>query len=299
MYLLTATCSFISVINVLLIKKTVLDDFSIDTEIGREDIFEKTSVKNIIEVDELHSSPNKSLSLPLFSERNSTNYKIELIHIPKTGGSALGRSAIEKNVTWGYYNFQKYDDAPFVFDPQDSSRGIPFWHLPLQLFEKIPSEFDVSYYDEDTDVFVVVRNPYERLVSEYRYTMGFNRLQNYTAAYMNQYLLELLQQKPNKDFYIEQGHYIPQYNYVFNGNGRRMVNHILRFDHLIEDFAKLVNLYPKYLKGVKLSSKRKLQNQDRSLSVDDLSKEVLELTEFVYAKDFEYFGFDKITENPN
>ena len=93
-------------------------------------------------------------------------------------------------------------------------------------------------------------------------------------------------------------HFLPQYDYVFDHDGNMLVDHVLRFDHLVKDFSKLTKLYPDYLKGVILSEEAEKVHHDENagLTVDNFNEELTDLIEKTYAKDFEYFGFEKRSE---
>lgn len=97
-------------------------------------------------------------------------------------------------------------------------------------------------------------------------------------------------------------HDIPQYDYVYDtsqlaGAGsnqtqrrKRLVRHVLKFENLATDSKKLIHRY-----GLNVSLPEKKGNPSkRSLGVKDLSKEVVEIINKVYAQDFEAFGYEMI-----
>ena len=106
--------------------------------------------------------------------RPKTNNTLEFVHITKTGGTAIERAAARINIPWGVCHFVPKEHClgvkpdlgfPYAFPLK---RDIPFqgkfskaeyWHTPPHWFVDNPFE--------GKDSFVVVRNPYDRYISEF------------------------------------------------------------------------------------------------------------------------------------
>jgi Sulfotransferase family len=231
-------------------------------------------------------------------DRNSTLVGLKplgFLHIPKTGGSSIEHAAADAGVVWGmclfsdtqvckHHHHQQHPKEPTnqttipLFDPawknsreQEtnpfySSMGtltVPLWHLPIQHLPSYPSN---AYYDanltdpyRNQDVFVVVRNPYKRALSEYYYACQFGgcfsndtaSTKGDTAQTMNKILQQILIRNhrfiwsggsrrsrtksndettqstlpaPHKRYFQRAGHWIPQYDYVYSMMMMMMMN---------------------------------------------------------------------------
>lgn len=94
--------------------------------------------------------------------------KLEFIHITKTGGTAVEQAGDRAGIVWGFCHFHTCSRSPpdkmdFVTQLRPNIAVPNFagetWHTP-------PSWFVESPY-EGSDTFTIVRNPYERYLSEY------------------------------------------------------------------------------------------------------------------------------------
>ena len=98
-----------------------------------------------------------------------------------------------------------------------------------------------------------------------------------------------------KDYCKQSGHWVPQYQYIFNPQNKQVVKHVLRMEHLQEQFDKLMLEYnlnitlPHVMKSNKPSSSS--QQRIRRLTSQDLSLENQKLIESIYAQDFDAFEY--------
>jgi hypothetical protein len=101
---------------------------------------------------------------------------LEFVHFKKTAGSSIEKAAAEHGILWGACHFLKIPelgcldpDIPYVAPNYPSYASVNRWHTPWHTPPKILRRtVERDFYPYlDADLFTVVRNPYDRFVSEY------------------------------------------------------------------------------------------------------------------------------------
>jgi hypothetical protein len=148
------------------------------------------------------------------------------------------------------------------------------------------------------------------MVSEYHYAAKFSMRwsdeKRNTVGLMNKWLTDrltdvsradkgdLTQNKLGaKEYFQSQGHFIPQYDYVFDHSGKQVIQHILKFETLHDDFA---NLMKKFNLNITIPAKevRLGRKYDKKIGVNDLSSDLVLLIEEFYKKDYDFFGYPRL-----
>ena len=180
-------------------------------------------------------------------------------------------------------------------------QGCPLWHIPPHYFQ-LP-RFPHNPY-ENAKLFAVVRNPFDRLISEFFYARHYGSLKNSTLtvnrlnAWVRFFMIRAKEATKgdiannitgNHKYFLNAGHFIPQYDFVFDGD-KRVIHHVLKFEQLHDDFHELMALYNLNLT---LPSKKEnhVRNVTKTMSAKDLTPDLIELIEEVYANDFREFGY--------
>lgn len=183
-----------------------------------------------------------------------------LIHISKTGGQAIATVALEQaKLHWG------------MFD-EEYGCGMSCHHLLSNVQKK-----DII---DKHDWFMVVRNPYERFLSQYNWHITWRK----EEIGINEYLsreIALIDSDMNKKGYqfTEQHRYLEeQYNIK-----------VLHFENLEEEFNQLMKD-----RGYDIVLNKKVNVSTKSASLSDLTPETIELINTVYEKDFTTFGYEMI-----
>ena len=189
--------------------------------------------------------------------------ELRFIHITKTGGSSIEDCAYNKNIMLGRYDTEYCIRDEEYFAP---------WHM---IFPYKNLEFKKTY-----DWFMVVRNPYTRIVSELNYNCPKNIIKN--KEKINIYI----QYKINNRSQLG-NHYTEQYLYM--DPDPSIVIHILKFENLKEEFDNLMKLY-----NIDMVLDIHSNKSESIITFDDLSKETINLINTVYNKDFELFNYDII-----
>ena len=76
------------------------------------------------------------------------------LHIPKNAGTTIEDIGKENGYNWGRFDKKNLKNIPF-------NQNCSYWHAP-------PKNLSKDYYNINPS-FTVVRNPYDRIVSEYNY----------------------------------------------------------------------------------------------------------------------------------
>lgn len=147
------------------------------------------------------------------------------------------------------------------------------------------------------DTFTIVQDPYTRMISEY-YTFVKKKslLQERNIVitdiddvnFMNEWIVNAADTAMKKGVCYA-GHCIPMHKYVYDTNGKRVITHVLKVEHLEEEFRDLMKRY-------KLSSSVTLEDahmrKEGVLGVEDLSPKAIEKINEWGKLDFDYFGYE-------
>ena len=212
---------------------------------------------------------------------------LQFLHVTKSGGSAIESYGRQNGLQWGRF-FLKGSSRPLLPPHTGCIKSEPH-HIPPSYFEQNPYK--------DFDVFVVLRDPLERAISEFRCPWkGFKapartvetRAKRKTATKedLNSWLLS----KARRGCMVapfSNGHLIPYSEYLLNDCGELTIprERILQFENLNEDFRRLCgerNLPVEDLRRVNTSEMPRFE-------IGDLSQEVIDLLRRVYEKDYVLF----------
>lgn len=183
--------------------------------------------------------------------------ELKFIHITKCAGTTIEELGKNNNIFWGQYH-----------------KEYGWWH---QIFSTKP-----KYLKDKYNWFMVVRNPYDRIISEYYCKWGGQgRIKNDTVEDFNKFLLYKIKHRD-----MIGHHYTEQYKYLDENYDIK----ILKFENLKNEFNQLMNEYNLDIKFDKHYNK----SQNKKFTLSDLSKELIELINQVYKKDFEEFNYKMI-----
>lgn len=145
--------------------------------------------------------------------------KCIFIHIPKVAGTSVMRlfSDPEKPA--------KMNKSPLPFDPDGYKFDPPPPHLRASDYVKYgyatQDIFDIYFK------FAFVRNPWDRIVSEYKYRRHTHRFS------FKKFLFQNFPKPYWSDHYC---HVIPQYDFLHDDDGTLLVDFVGRFENLQADF---------------------------------------------------------------
>jgi hypothetical protein len=192
--------------------------------------------------------------------------KIIFIHIPKTAGSS-----IEHLLS---------DGEKYKLDFIGVRNGRSTHHYMGIELNIILKDLYKEYYK-----FSFVRNPYDRLISEY-FWCRLNNVGHQFNKTFDEFLDYVENVFKNKNFFkpIENDHFIPQYSFLFFNN-KLLVNNIFKY----EDIQTAIPLIKKRLK-----IKTEFQHLNKSNKIEiTLTDEQKERIYNLYKIDFQTFNYKK------
>ena len=279
---------------------------------------------------------------------------LEFVHITKTGGSAIEKAGAKQGIIWGachYMNIAEVGcsqpDLPYTSPNYQSYALTSPWHTPPKLLKYYVNNTQYPYgdtdhgdeknereenkNDHDVDLFAVIRNPYDRVISEYYCPwLGFQakyrkkvkkdkdpndpknlnwwvkdmvtKLQTSLAEFNDRTEEERESHKDqkkglNEDPHIlAQKHYVNQAEYVYDGD-KVVIKNVVHYENLSKEFAELMKKYD--LEGVKLPPKDKNgtytdKENTKRLSYRDLTPESIALINEYAKQDFDAFGYQTV-----
>jgi hypothetical protein len=188
---------------------------------------------------------------------------LKFVHIPKTGGTSIETAAKELGINWGKYERQN----------QYLIHGINKWHTPQRI---------------EGVVFCVVRNPYERILSNFRH---LHQITQYKVDILNTWIPKILQQVKENP-YLRDAHFLQQSEYAQHCDIHLLYNDLQReLDWVCDLHGAPKMVLPHHFGGPEQDIKRGGQEYYQFV-IEDISSENLGLIKEFYSKDFELF--DKV-----
>jgi hypothetical protein len=152
----------------------------------------------------------------------SSDHRTVFVHVPKTGGQSIEMVFLRKlGLTWA-------ERASLLLRPNpDPARG------PRRLAHLYAGEYVRHGYLGAADFaaffkFAVVRNPWARAVSEYKFAYQPRGMP--FAAFLGEVVAR-------RRHVLEERHIAPQVRFVAGDDGAVIVDRVLRFESLAADFA--------------------------------------------------------------
>tara|TARA_A100001015_G_C14880937_1_gene668397 strand:+ start:222 stop:1004 length:783 start_codon:yes stop_codon:yes gene_type:complete len=252
-------------------------------------------------------------------------------HIPKTAGRTIEsimydlgqeyvvgegyfRSVIKKKHKYYYDYFLKKKYLDILINYNKNHWNIVFWHIPMSFWkDKILLE-----YKKNFTIFMIIRNPYDRIVSDFKYWIKFyyqqidsklkkryssllNQIKEIyennfelNANNMNKVIKKLLTNK--KYYYSLDGHIIPQYRYLYtviNNVLIKIPDQVIRFENLENNFIKFKKQYQPLIPNNAIKNTH-LNPSQSEMNIFSLSEDVKNLIFDYYHVDFRILGYKKM-----
>ncbi|WP_297823019.1 sulfotransferase family 2 domain-containing protein [uncultured Paraglaciecola sp.] len=153
----------------------------------------------------------------------SHHQKCVFVHIPKNAGQSIEHVFINLlELTWE-------TRAPLLLRRNEHPELGPLRLAHLKAEEYVKYKYMTQEQYEEYFKFAIVRNPWDRLVSFYKY-LGYKNQMDFKT-----FVTEEFKNKVFKERYWFVG---PQYEYVVDKNGKMIVDFIGKFESLQEDFDR-------------------------------------------------------------
>jgi hypothetical protein len=217
-----------------------------------------------------------------FNDREKSRENLKFIHIAKTGGTSIEDIGKAGHMLWGRHMHE-----------------YGWWHESFRLLSAtIKSKYDW---------FVVVRNPYSRIVSEFHCRWGGvgDAAMSYNTTTFNEYIRKrMAKTHPLGD------HYTPQFHYVEFSSKWNL--YILHFENLEVEFDQLMLLYN--ISNVKLggskwghgtttgangSTLKNINGHRHIFTEQDIDLQSKKIIDEKYCLDFDMFSYNYTLPNYN
>ncbi|KAL3908893.1 MAG: hypothetical protein SGILL_008307 [Bacillariaceae sp.] len=278
----------------------------------------------------------RSWEEPLFSQQGHKRLPLNFLHLPKTGGTSIVVAAANAGYAWGDCMFplrRETKNCPIENAPVNNNNTHyhpelwiktnryvrSWWHVPIQY---LPNDAKHPNPYANQDLFIVIRNPYKRILSQYYYRClrdpgakcfvdAKGRPIADTPKRMNKIVQKWVRKQQSskwggQDYFFHDAHWVPQSHYVYDYSTNksitmtarpRKVRHVLHFEYLAEHFASLMKAYG--LRDViQLSKDHKVNDRAEYVThttAADLTLSSLRLIEEVYKDDFELGGYPMLS----
>lgn len=234
------------------------------------------------------------------------------IHIPKNAGSTIETVGNTVGLKWGRFFFAEANFTGTGIRSDGSVRYMPDSNFcsnhhipPLLAFSRGYNPY------QDQNNFCVARDPYDRLVSDYRYMAewagnwrhpfywwfkmyrnGMDKRILCTREGLNKFVKTTLMLYTSGETYVNDCHMVPQHEYIWRQDGERWCQIILPFENLTVEFNALMERNDCAARITNDGSTNSASNCP-DLTADDLSDSVLQDLNDIYDEDFRRLGFRK------
>jgi len=169
-------------------------------------------------------------------------YKCIFIHIPKSAGTSIKSLLGKKEIT----KLSKDHINPFFLGDKKFEPPAPHLRaIDYLKYKYVTKEIFDKYFK-----FAFVRNPWDRLVSEYKFR-HHPRKCNFKTYLFHHF--------PTPSWSDEYCHILPQYDFLYDNNDNLLVDFVGRYENLKQDFNKVCDIL-----GI---SERNLSHENKSLSL--------------------------------
>ena len=206
---------------------------------------------------------------------------LKFIHITKCGGTSIEDLGQKYNLNWGIYDMEIKEACSQICDLRCS-----YWHVPPRYYNKAA----YMRMKEKYDFFALVRNPYDRVVSEYYYRVSGPKIKATTAEEFNKWIttkLLCVEKDVNeklKTGKVLEGHWIPAYLYITPNVT------VIKLENVKEELSGFLSKY-----NMNVINQLGIENVGiKRFGVSDLSSLNKNLINRIYSLDFDKLDYVKM-----
>ncbi|WP_138935601.1 sulfotransferase family 2 domain-containing protein [Roseovarius arcticus] len=204
----------------------------------------------------------------------SHRHKTIFVHVPKTAGQSIEQVFVDDlGLSWDEREILnlRYNDDP-TSGPQ---------HLGHLYADEYVRNGHIDQHRWDSYFkFAIVRNPYDRILSEFRYR-SFRK----TGP-----LFWFLRKQYRDDYFDIARHVVPQSRYLFDKNGTCLVNEIVKFEELKDRMPAIFQRV--FGCSRSLPKRNESTNGHRRLTRQQLGARNRKVIRDRFAEDFTKLGYD-------
>lgn len=204
--------------------------------------------------------------MPIF---NDLSNQILFIHVPKAAGTTIEENFLQLDFTMTYRRGGRYGKLNMF----DKVNGCSPQHMHAALLDR---HFDSGNFDW---IFTIVRNPLDRLVSEYNFRK--TTMKNFEFKRFDDWILHAFSCFESNPF-IYDNHLRPQSEFIWGETEVYKLESELNI--LFDKISSIADTKKKFDAKSYMTS-NKFQN------TKNISRSSRKLIEDFYSHDFEYFGY--------
>ena len=208
----------------------------------------------------------------------SYKHKCIYVHIPKTGGSSINHQylpiKVERKHLVGNY---KSRFQPMAWGLQHLRASYILGEVGYDIFSKF---FKFSF----------VRNPWDKLVSQYLYSKRATtyELREWLGTNIDSTFEEYVEKLYNSNpMILQHPHWLEQYQFLFDLKGNQLVDFIGKFENFEEDCYYVRDI----LKMKKIKLPHMNQSPNRKHYTEYYNDKTQKMVEKIYKKDIEIFQY--------
>lgn len=202
--------------------------------------------------------------------------RVLFIHIPKTGGSSVEYSFLERGDCRDLYT----PHSSNTIIPHEQFRKISLQHQFYSTLKRFHKECKINFNNE-LNIISIVRNPYHKVMSDLFFFKLIN--ENSTPELVNKILKKFFKLKPSQC----DNHNVPQYLFLIDDQGKIPEDiNIFNTETLNDDLRK---------NNLPITSHKHLENPISKDYMEFLNDASLSLINERYQKDFELFEYVRYT----
>ena len=284
---------------------------------------------------DLYSQPIACSNITEIDYFTCLQTNLSFIHIPKTAGNSIRSHAVENGILWSFmYDYPRLAEGcdEHILDAETTSIPRKMYGLNSNTFLKTPinqmgcswqhippsimSYRDTRSYWKAPYRFCVVRNPYDRILSEYTFRFEHNlsfvqyckKLDTFDAWIRSDVDISVALKDgchllPSSDYVSDDFKWAYELtdDILFDQTSDRSCNIVVRFEYLIEDLQHVYDFAGINLKSKKMFHKfssKKYKCKDSNNITNSLSHESILHINKVFHDDFKRFNYTMVQRHP-